>query len=379
LYYAVPYAVLSPGSSEDAYWVAGFSWTIAWMAVSLLLLRRAGSLVAGPLAGKLAALLSLLAPFGLYYSYGISAEPPAYMGGIFFVYGWARWKASGANASIRAPGILPACFGLGAMVLARPNLALVLMLAIGLGVFWMFSSGSLGRRRDAAFAILTGIVATGLAMIFAIGVEALPKGRPNTSRLLAHVAFHGSFQYRAEPWNWSFWRSETRKGSVDWADWSRELESLKEEAAASGQPLSDLQTQWIIRDFQQEPLTRLQIMAVRTLSLHFWLGSSTLPASFKLGPLVGPFGYWIFHAALNAANLVIIVAALWFIVSRGSRLWAEWPLWGSWLALLAFHVVIYSEPRYLIPSRPGVTVMAAVVLAPPLSRLLGRWTTPSPS
>ena len=108
-------------------------------------------------------------------------------------------------------------------------------------------------------------------------------------------------------------------------------------------------------------------------------GSSTLPAAFKLGPLVGPFGYWLFHAGLNAANLVIIVAALWFIVSRGSRLWAEWPLWGSWLALLAFHVVIYSEPRYLIPSRPGVTVMAAAVLAPPLSRLLGRWTTPSPS
>ena len=68
-YYAVPYLFLKTDSSDNAYWRAAFTWNIVWMVVAVLLIRRAGELLGGATAGKVAAICSLILPFGAYYGF----------------------------------------------------------------------------------------------------------------------------------------------------------------------------------------------------------------------------------------------------------------------------------------------------------------------
>src|SRR5665213_581116 len=100
LYYSVPYLLVSPGSSDYTYWLAGLVWTIVWMTISILAIRRAGELVGGRLAGQLAAMIAVLSPFGVYYSYSIDAEAPAYVGVALFAYGWAKWQKSDESSPL---------------------------------------------------------------------------------------------------------------------------------------------------------------------------------------------------------------------------------------------------------------------------------------
>jgi hypothetical protein len=107
---------------------------------------------------------------------------------------------------------------------------------------------------------------------------------------------------------------------------------------------------------------------VRALSLHLTFINSQRPERFKLGPLKGRAGYLVFHVLVNAINLVLIFASLWFLFVRRSQLAANWSLWGPWLGLLIFHAATYAEPRYLLPSRAGLALMAAVTLSALISR-----------
>jgi hypothetical protein len=93
LYYAVPYAFASPYSSDETYWKIAFGWNIAWMIVAVFLIRRTGDYLADKHAGHIAVFLTLIVPLGVYYSFGVSAETPAFVAAALFLYGWARWQS----------------------------------------------------------------------------------------------------------------------------------------------------------------------------------------------------------------------------------------------------------------------------------------------
>src|SRR5207244_1080486 len=107
-----------------------FAWTIGWMLLSLLLIRRVGERLGGALTGKLSVFLMLLTPFWVYYSYGIFAEPPAFLGVVLLSYGWLRWHQSAQRPSLRAEGAWLVCVGLSLFVLSRPNALLLLGFAL---------------------------------------------------------------------------------------------------------------------------------------------------------------------------------------------------------------------------------------------------------
>jgi hypothetical protein len=115
------------------------------------------------------------------------------------------------------------------------------------------------------------------------------------------------------------------------------------------------------------PGATLQMIAVRTLSLHLTFVNSRPPESFRVGSLDGHLVYYSLHAVINAINLSILVGAVAFLIwRRGAAL--HWPLWGPWIGLWAFHALVYAEPRYMFPSRVGIGVMAAIMVAAAITR-----------
>src|SRR5690242_13817409 len=132
-YYAIPYLVVPAGASDNTYWLAAFSWNILWMAVCLLLIRRCGELLSGPLTGKLAATLSLLSPFSVYYSYGVLAESVGYLGVVLFTYGFLAWKHAPRELSKSRWYLFLFSAGLLTLVLSRPNAVLFLFFALVVG------------------------------------------------------------------------------------------------------------------------------------------------------------------------------------------------------------------------------------------------------
>ncbi|SPF37295.1 membrane hypothetical protein [Candidatus Sulfopaludibacter sp. SbA4] len=370
VYYAIPYLMVPPGSSENRYWQAAFIWTAAWMVVCLCLIRRIGDELGGPLTGKLSAILSLLTPFWAYYSYGINAEPPAFLGVVLFTYGWLRWQGPAQEPGRSSRWAWLAAGGLCLFVLSRPNALLLLIFAL-LAAARMYRIGNPDAIRAARSTVqVVAVTALIVAASYAV-VRALP--RYQQVDYFVWVMFPGAFQYRSEPWDWRYWDKVRRKGSADYEAWDRTYKEIGRQAKDSGVPTYDLLKKWLLRDIVHNPGAWIRMAGVRTLALHVSLVNSQRPEAFRVGPVSGWVVNLVFHVLVNAVNLLLIAGALWFLFDRRRNLASYWPLWGPWLSLLVFHAVVYAEPRYLFPSRPGITVMAAAALTPATARLCARF------
>jgi hypothetical protein len=363
LYYAVPYLLVAPGSADDTYWRYGVVWNGFWMLVSILLIRRAASLLGGAVAGKIAAALSLVLPFGAYYSFGISAETPACVAAAVFAYGWAQWRKTTPSQLLNR-GSFVALAGLLALLLCRPNaLVVVGIAAVCAVVLWKHpSSRHLAETRFAMLCISASLVSV---LLTSIVINHLPdtRGVKLQASNFSDVLFFGSFQFRKEPWDWRFWGKATRAGSVDYSDWLDTRNQLAAESEKSGVPISKLEMDWSRHDIAAHPVERLKMFAVRALALNIWMANSTNPRAFRLGALPPPYAFYVFHFLLNAIAVVPLVAAAWFLLTNRREFFAYWPLWGIWVGLMVFHAFVYAEPRYLLPSQPGEAIMAACAIA----------------
>jgi 4-amino-4-deoxy-L-arabinose transferase-like glycosyltransferase len=366
VYYAVPYVFVHSGSPERTYWVAAITWTAVWTIVSLLLLRRAARHLGGEDAGIIAMVLVLVSPFVIYYALGITADAPSWILACVALFGWARWEQSHSVSAL-----LLGSAGLAGVVLCRPNAVLVLGFGVLSGlVLWRLN------RLQAIFAIAASSLALAISLAVSLLQSHLPHP-PVRSGLenLAHVAFHGSFQFRDEPWDWRFWDDETRQGSVDYQHWVDTSAALKQTASSTGQPVSQLQLRWIAGDYARHPFTRLRIALVRILALHVSVTNSMQPAAFQLGPFRHRFGWLLFHGLVNAPTFLIVGAVLWFLALHRHDLASLWLLWAPWVSLMIFHALTYGEPRYLMPARPGLVVMAGCALAPLMEAVRKRRST----
>jgi len=367
-YYAIPYSLVRPGSPEKDYWQAAVAWNAFWMAVAVLLIRRTGDLLMGATAGKAAAVSCLIAPFAVYYSFGIASETPAYIAAVVFMYGWARWRAEIAQRLLW-PGAVLALAGLSGLILCRLNAMVVLGIAAVCGLVVWFQRN---RRNAADVKFATLCVVGGLAAVLLVSasLKRLPanRGVDEQASNFSDVVFFGSFQFRQEPWDWRFWGKGTRQGSVDYQNWVDTRQALSEESARTGEPRSRLEMKWAINDTLHHPITRLQMFGVRVLALNIWIINSVAPDSFAVGSFGGRPLYFLFHFVLNGIALLLVFASGWFLAVNRKDLFAWWPLWGIWVGLLLFHAFTYAEPRYMLPGLPGLAIMAGCALGVALDR-----------
>lgn len=363
VYYAIPYSLLSPNSPEKAYWQAAVVWNGFWMIIAVLLIRRTGELLLDTTSGRIAALLCLSAPFAVYYSFGVSSETPAYVAAAIFMFAWARWRAD-VTGRLNSANAIIALAGLVALFFCRLNTLAVLGIAAlcGLAIWTSCSARKFVDTRFARFCVIGGIAAV---LFVSLGLKLVPatRGVGEQASNFTDVVFFGSFQFRAEPWDWRFWGKATRQGSVDYQNWIDTRQALRNESALTGEPVPRLEMKWSINDIIHHPIKRLQMFAVRTLALNIWIENSVNPEVFRLGPLAGRWVFLLFHIILNAVALLILFAAISFALSNRTMFLAYWPLWGIWFALLLFHAFTYAEPRYMLPGFPGLAVMAGCALS----------------
>ena len=156
VYYAVPYLVVPAGASDNSYWLAAFSWNILWMAVCLLLIRRSGELLGGTLTGKVAAALTLLSPFSVYYSYGVLAESVGYLGVVLFTYGFVAWKHAPLGLSKSRWYLFLFSAGLLTLILSRPNAVLFLFFAMVVGAI-LYRSKNDNKKLEGKFVLASGL------------------------------------------------------------------------------------------------------------------------------------------------------------------------------------------------------------------------------
>ena len=354
-YYAVPYTLLSVNASEDTYWAAAFLWNAAWMAVAVLLLRRAAALLGGPAAGKAAVALAFLVPFWVYYSYGINGEPPAFLGATVTAWSWAHCIKKN-----RVGWMLLLWAGLTVLVLAKPGVVLAAGIAAPVAVL-LWRSGQKQIAKLTA-AVLVLLVVTSIAssryMEYRWGH---PTMNPQTKYLVWDL-FFGSFQFRTEPWDWRFWDNTTREGSADYQSFSDTYAQIERESDRSQVPLSEAELKWVKQDFREHPFVHLKMAAVRALFMQWMQISSVEPPAFHLGLLRGRAGYWLFHLGVNFFNLLLLLLSGLFLIRRREEALALWLLWAPWVALLAFHSAIYAEPRFVFPGQPGLMILSALCL-----------------
>jgi hypothetical protein len=353
---------LKTDSSDNAYWRAAFAWNIAWMVVAVLLIRRAGELLGGATAGKVAAICSLILPFGAYYGFGIAAETPGYVAAVVFLYGWARWQKD-PESGVRSGGAV-ALAGLIALIFCRTNAAILLGVALICGIV-LYRRSSPRRAVARRFALLC--FAVGLASVALISVVLKQLPSPGEVDMQASnfsdVLFFGSFQFRTEPWDWRFWGKATRQGSADYRNWVENRNKLVKQAETEGVPVSNLQLHWVVQDTLDHPWKRLQMFSIRLLALNVWIVNSTHVKDFGFGRFRGAAAYWTFHAFVNLLTLLPVAGSVWFMITYRHWLLIYWPLWGLWLGLLLFHAFVYSEPRYLLPAEPALAIMSGLAVS----------------
>ncbi len=356
IYYTIPYLLVKPKSSENIYWLAATSWNAIWVMVATLLVRRTGQILAGPLAGKLAATLSLSAPFVVYYACQIGAETSTYLGATILAYGWAR---SFTGDFKRSSTIWLSLAGLALFVLSRPNVTLfaALLLPVSVG---LWRKKTFLALREAKFALLCSVAAVGTLLGTSQLLTLLPKklGTSQQQKNFADVMFFGSFQCRTELFDWRFWGKKTKTGSVDYANWSTEHDKLIEQTQNAEELLPKLELNWAIQDILHHPFIRIRMMLARLLMLNVAILNSTAPTT-----LVGRLLFIAGHVAVNIIGILPLVGALVFLFIFRGQLLSYWSLWAPWVTLLFFHAFVYSEPRYMLSSRPLLSIMAAMAIA----------------
>ncbi len=361
-YYAVAYSLVPQDSPDAKYWRAALVWNTFWMAISILMIRRTGDLLGGTLVGKMAAFLSLLLPFAVYYSFGIAAETPAYVATVFFTFGWSLWRTTRPQRFL-SRGSCIGVVGLIGLVLCRPNALVVIGLA-GICFFALWRRSPAPRFTDMSFEILCVIATLVSILLVSISIQHLSdrRGVKLQASNFSDVLFFGSFQFRSEPWDWRFWGKATRGGSIDYQNWQNAHDQIVAESTRSGVPVSRLEMEWSLRDIVRHPLERLKMFGVRALAMNIWIAHST-PRASGAGFLTRRSAYFLFHFFLNTIASVPVIAAIWFLAANRREFFGYWPLWAPWLGLLLFHSFLYAEPRYILPGLPGETIMAACVIA----------------
>jgi hypothetical protein len=130
-----------------------------------------------------------------------------------------------------------------------------------------------------------------------------------------------------------------------------------------------LKKEWLYKDALDNPILVLKQAAIRSLTLNLFVVNSKPPEAFRLSVIPGKVIYLLFHVAVNSVYLLILLASAYFLFSQRRRIASYWTLWSTYVALLIFAALTYSEPRYLVPSLPGLAVMAGISLAPIVRKL----------
>ncbi len=352
VFYAVPYTLLPHGSSDNAYWNAAMIWSGLFITLSLILIYRAtATIFKDKRAGIICIILSFIIPLHIYYGLGVMAEGPAYIAVSVSLYGWSIVEKK------RRQGIIFFSIGIVALILARPNAILILpLLFITSASLWWMKKGDVKSQK---YMTLAAMIMGAVVLILFSGVKKLPGNKSDSQEsYFLHVAQHGRYQFRDETWDWRFWDDNVRADSKDYQN-SNHTKHRLDSLVRAGGTYEKVYTKWLMDDVVSNPGTSLKQFFVRIIYGHTLTINSITKDTFSMGPLRGPFGYYLLIGGLNALNWTMIIFSGYALFILRKR-WTEvLPMLMPWIALVLFSAAVYMEQRYLFPIRPLIILLAS--------------------
>lgn len=362
LFYLIPYVAVGPDATNDQYWFAGIIWTGLFITMSLFLIKRAGNNFGNPLAGRISVILLLLVPLQVYYSLGILAEGMAFFGCCMMIYGYSVVTKN--DRILQLSDWWPFGVGIVLIILARPNIALLLPLSL-LFVFWQIWVRKIPFFIKIAkqFFIVWTISVFILASISLL-VKQLPNKRTtlNQEGYLGFVAVIGRFQFREEPWDWRFWDNDIRPDSKDYQNWQNKVAEIDTLSDGSEEMKYKNYIDYVVSDVIHHPFNAIKQFFIRAVFGHTLQVNSLDKSKFGVGLLKGEWVYWSVHILLNTFNILILIFSIWYMFTKG--IFSNFGLIIiPWIALVLFHGFVYMEQRYLFPVRPVMILLASFFIS----------------
>ncbi len=355
LFYTPVYLLAPSDATNDQLWEYAVVFTFLMGMISLMLIFKISVFFFSKEVGLLSVLLFFAYPIHCYYSLGILAEMPAFFSLALALYGWALAFSEPSQKR----GWLLLTFGIGLLILNRPNSVLLLGILLVVIAYSFFKNKSFYRLygKKLGFTFIT-------VLLFGMGTLQLAKMINGTSSndsqefYFYYVTHIGRFQFRDEPTDLRFWESDNRPDSKDYQNWIKSGCDLDAVMAKTKQSNIEIYRDFIISDMLAHPFITLRQFLVRSFYGHINIISKVQPSQLDLGPFKGALGFWSFLLLVNFINLLVLLGlALFFIRER--NLIHYWLFWGVWLGLLVFHSLTYMEPRYIFPSKVALYVMSA--------------------
>jgi hypothetical protein len=364
IFFLLPYLIVKSGSPDIDYWHAAIIWSAIAMIFSMLLIRRAGSLMFNDMVGKMAVFFFLIFPIHIYYCLGIGAEQVAFFSIALFLYGWARWKKKSYPRFLTSSDWWTMNFGLFFLILNRQNAGLILIFLLVVvyimylkekNTYWLVGKGLIGS----AFTVLIS------GFIVSQSLKLLPgnSGKNTQEAYFFFVAHEGSFQFRKEPFDWRYWQASIRGDSRDFKDWEKRKDSIVWQSRITGKQKSTMFAQDILKNFKEKPFAPVYQFFLRAIYGHLFVINSIHPAGLRFAGIPGIAVYLGLHILINILYITLLVFAFLFMFRERGNLLEYWPLWLPWFSLVIFNSLVYMEPRYLFPSMPGIFLMAASQIA----------------
>lgn len=348
LFYSVPYILVAADSEDAKFWFSAFIWNLilVFLCTSLVLVTIFKHI--NRLVSWVTLLLLFAIPLHLYYSFGVLAEPLAFSGICIFLAGSIPLVKS---EKFKIINVLFIVMGLIMFLTARPNGVLVFVLfpLFLLILLYIFKVPLLKMKGF----ILGFILALFGIILLSFTVKSLPGNQKQElqENYLLFVMHHGRFQYRTEYFDWRFWDSDTRMDSKDYQNWIKSVVELGKKADQEGRTLNNIYAEWLIKDAQKNP-GNIVIQAI----IRLFSGNYLQVNSVEVGKqsLLG-----LAFFLVNLLNILINMLAVFGFIQlfKKNRQWLFIIV--PVIALLAFHMFIYMEQRYLYPYRLIIIFLAA--------------------
>ncbi len=338
------------GSSPVALRVVQF----ALVAATALVVAHLGRRLLDPTIGAVAAVFTAANPaLGLYAMVPLTETLTTFLlvvhlAAVVSLLGRDRSRGAGATTWVAAG----AGASLGALVLVRQTFLFLLPLTVAISAVqaWRAGRGARAPRlRDAAVvaALSVGLVAPWCVRNVVVSDAFVPFGANSGLSLLVSAR-----QYAAT-------------GGPSY--WPEYLDTVAEELvpidAELGPPGAAPGVAEGVGGGPQREARLDDALTARGLQEYRAVGVGGVLRGLpeRLGALWSPVTRFPVLADFETVLLTLAVAGT-ILAMRSRRLLALWPAWAVTAAVTMFHVVFHAEPRYTVPARPPLLLLAALAV-----------------
>jgi hypothetical protein len=356
--YTVPYLFVKSSSIDKYFWYSGLIFNFFLLLLSNIYFLKSIRKI-GKNADVWAAVILLIFPLHIYYSFALAAELPAIAISFFLAGYYIKYLE---NIHERNKFIVVSSLLL-LISFCRPNSILVFPFLIAFIALHFFLLKNLNFKQFINLTIICLI--TIFVGFFALEIlknqsKEITSGRGQDEHLW-YVIHEGNFQFRNEPFNWAYWQKNFRANSVDYNDWVKSKDSLNNLASTTDKDINYYYKELMVNEYRTIPLIKIRQFFIKVVYGQFFNINRLSPENFKLLFFKGPQGYFFILILINLINIIIFILSILYLLKNLLKSYLIIPF-SIILSLHVFHGLVYMEPRYLLVLRPFFVLISVLYI-----------------